>query len=83
MVIRIVWKGVGEKGGRTVEDEADEGEYDYEDYSGRFEHPCGVLAGARSCERRMDRHEGMGMLGAIVQVTIPAPLPDEDRPGSN
>ena len=31
----------------------------------------------------MDRHEGMGMLGAIVQVTIPAPLPDEDRPESN
>ena len=26
----------------------------------------------------MDKHEGMGMLGAIAQVTILAPLPDED-----
>ena len=26
----------------------------------------------------MDKHEGIGMLGAIAQVTVPAPLPDED-----
>ena len=55
MVIRRMRKRGDKKGGgRTVEDEADEGEYDYEDYSGRFEHPCGVLARARSCEGRDD-----------------------------
>ncbi len=48
MVSRLVRKGVeGEKkgGGRTIENEADEGEYYYEEDSGRFEHPFGVLAG--------------------------------------